>query len=92
MKWGDKFGPEYTNLIHRMAKKHFNQEFKSYCMTDDPKGLDEDIKAVECTEQWLWSDIINNEQWYCWDGIKMSLFAPKLCGIEGKILFTDLDN
>ena len=22
----------------------------------------------------------------------MSLFAPKLCGIEGKILFSDLDN
>ena len=92
MKWGDKFGPEYPNLIHRMAKKHIKQEFKSYCMTENPEGLDDEIKPVECTEQWLWQDIVDNDQWYFWDGIKMSLFAPKLCGIEGKILFSDLDN
>ena len=54
MKWGDKFGPEYPNLIHRMAKKHIKQEFKSYCMTENPEGLDDEIKPVECTEQWLW--------------------------------------
>ena len=92
MKWGTKFKAEYPNLIHRMAKKYMPCEFNSYCMTDDPTGLDKDIIAVECTEQWLWNDILEQDQWYFWDGIKMSLFAPKLCGIEGKILFTDLDN
>ena len=92
MKWGNKFPPEYPNLIHRMAKKHLPVEFKSYCMTDDGEGLDSDIEIVECTEKWLWDDITNNDQWYFWDGIKMSLFAPRLCGIEGKILFSDLDN
>jgi hypothetical protein len=92
MKWGTKFKAEYPNLIHRMAKKYMPCEFNSYCMTDDPTGLDKDIIAVECTEQWLWNDILEQDQWYFWDGIKMSLFAPNLCGIEGKILFTDLDN
>jgi len=92
MKWGTKFKAEYPNLIHRMAKKYMPCEFNSYCMTEDPTGLDKDIIAVECTEQWLWNDILEQDQWYFWDGIKMSLFAPKLCGIEGKILFTDLDN
>jgi hypothetical protein len=40
--------------------------------------------------------VVNNcqgqKQWWFWDAIKMSLFAPRLCGIEGKILFSDLDN
>ena len=92
IKWGTKFPPEYPNLIHRMAKKWMPCEFESVCMTDDSTGLDPDIKVVETTEKWLWDDIINNDKWFFWDGIKMSLFAPQLCGIEGKILFSDLDN
>jgi hypothetical protein len=96
IKWGDKFQPDYPNLIHRMAKRWLPCDFDSYCMTDDGNGLDEDIQIVECTEKWLWDDIINNcqgqKQWWFWDAVKMSLFAPKLCGIEGKILFSDLDN
>lgn len=92
IKWGNKFEPNYPNLIHRMAKRHLPCEFDSYCMTDDGTGLDSDIKIVECTEKWLWDDILSMKQWWFWDAIKMSLFAPKLCGIEGKILFSDLDN
>ena len=92
IKWGNKFEPNYPNLIHRMAKRHMPCEFDSYCMTDDGTGLDSDIKIVECTEKWLWNDILSMKQWWFWDAIKMSLFAPKLCGIEGKILFSDLDN
>lgn len=92
MKWGNKFPPEYPNLIHRMAKRYMPCEFESYCMTDDGTGLDPDIKIVECTEKWLWDDITNNDQWFFWDGIKMALFSPELCGIKGKLLFSDLDN
>ena len=96
IKWGTKFQPDYPNLIHRMAKRWMPCEFDSYCMTDDGNGLDDDIRIVECTEKWLWDDIVNNcqgqQQWWFWDAVKMSLFAPKLCGIEGRILFSDLDN
>ena len=92
IKWGTKFTADYPNLIHRMAKRHMPCEFNSYCMTDNPDGLDKDIIPVECTEKWLWDDILTMDQWWFWDAIKMSLFAPKLCGIEGKILFSDLDN
>ena len=145
IKWGTKFSAHYPNLIHRMAKRQMPCEFNSYCMTDDPTGLDKDIIPVETTEKWLWYDVIGNcqgttmlsekdqkavaamqseesfetykpilndnfpylqfvidndatfnrhnrTQWWFWDAVKMSLFAPKLCGIEGKILFSDLDN
>lgn len=94
MKWGTKFQADYPNLIHRMAKRWMPEyvELESYCMTDDGTGLDKDINVVECTEKWLWDDITNNDQWFFWDGIKMSMFAPQLCGIEGRILFSDLDN
>jgi len=122
IKWGTKFSADYPNLIHRMAKRHMPCEFNSYCMTDDPTGLDKDIIPVETTEKWLWNDVIgkcqgdtiftdmelddhpNNKiikphesinlrpQWWFWDAVKMSLFAPNICGIEGKILFSDLDN
>ena len=130
IKWGTKFPPAYPNLIHRMAKRHMPCKFESYCMTDDPAGLDKDIIPVETTEGWLWNDIIGKcqghemdevhplakdnmildnvtdtaiktehtdpkllqHQWWFWDAVKMSIFAPKLCGIEGRILFSDLDN
>ena len=96
IKWGTKFQPDYPNLIHRMAKRWIPCEFDSYCMTDNGDGLDSDIRIVECTEKWLWDDIVNNcqgqKQWWFWDAVKLSLFAPKLCGIEGRILFSDLDN
>ena len=96
IKWGTKFQPDYPNLIHRMAKRWMPCEFNSYCMTDNGDGLDDDIRIVESTEKWLWDDIVNNcqgqKQWWFWDAVKMSLFAPKLCGIEGRILFSDLDN
>jgi len=133
IKWGTKFSADYPNLIHRMAERHMPCEFNSYCMTDDPTGLDKEIIPVETTEGWLWNDVIgkcqgDNElaaldkhdeflsrliendsfeqntiikkfekinlrpQWWFWDAVKMSIFAPKLCGIEGKILFSDLDN
>ena len=96
IKWGTKFQPDYPNLIHRMAKRWIPCEFDSYCMTDNGDGLDNDIRIVESTEKWLWDDVINNcqgqKQWWFWDAVKMSLFAPKLCGIEGRILFSDLDN
>ena len=87
IKWGNKFAAEYPNLIHRMTKRHMPCEFNSYCMTDNPDGLDKDIIPVECTEKWLWDDITNMDHWFFWDAIKMSLFAPQICGIEGKILF-----
>ena len=125
IKWGTKFPPAYPNLIHRMAKRHMPCKFDSYCMTDDPTDLDDDIIPVETTEKWLWNDIIGKcqggiyddasvlkglqeqtdtvlypgpeieeqkLQWWFWDAVKMSIFAPKLCGIEGRILFSDLDN
>ncbi len=136
IKWGTKFPPAYPNLIHRMAKRHMPCKFDSYCMTDNPTGLDKDIIPVETTEKWLWNDIIGNcqgleqkdefiespgfshaleagdgldvnvdlniysgpkvekkkLQWWFWDAVKMSIFAPKICGIEGRILFSDLDN
>ena len=125
IKWGTKFQPDYPNLIHRMAKRWMPCEFDSYCMTDDPTGLDKDIIPVETTERWLWNDIIGKcqggvyddasvlkglqeqtdtvlypgpeieeqkLQWWFWDAVKMSIFAPKLCGIEGRLFFSDLDN
>ena len=46
--------------------------------SDDGTGLDSDIKIVECTEKWLWNDILSMKQWWFWDAIKMSLFAPLL--------------
>jgi hypothetical protein len=75
-----------------MAKEHMPCEFESWCITDDGFGLDKDIHVVQTTQQWLWDDILNMDQWWFWDAIKMSLFSPELCGIKGEILFSDLDN
>lgn len=46
-----KFAPETVNVLRAMVKRHYRHEHEFVCVTDDPKGIDPDIRIVP-----LWND------------------------------------
>lgn len=40
------FGPETVNILKQMIKRHYNKPHTFICVTDDPDGLDPDIKVI----------------------------------------------
>lgn len=47
LKWGTKYGPEYVNKLYAGLKRYITIPFTYTCVTDDPTGLDPDIKIVD---------------------------------------------
>jgi hypothetical protein len=52
VKWGKKYGADYVNKLYSGIKRNSTQDFKFYCFTDDPIGLNQDIVAVSLKENW----------------------------------------
>ena len=48
MKWGDKFGPEYVNRLHRMVEKNLTIPHRFVCFTDNGDGQ---IGRASCRER-----------------------------------------
>lgn len=80
LKWGEKYSADLVNRLYRMTCKHLTVPFKFYCLTETAKGLDEGILhlPLESTDLVGW--------WY-----KLSLFKKEFFGLEGEILYFDLD-
>jgi hypothetical protein len=80
LKWGTKYPPEYVNRLYRMVSRHLHRPFRFYCLTEDPQGLSEEIEILPLTETGL------SGWWY-----KLSLFRDDFYGLEGDLLYLDLD-
>ena len=83
MKWGDKYGPEYVNRLFNMVARNTTLPFKFVCFTDDSKGLLPEIDARPLPQMDLPPD--KERGWR-----KLSLFRKDV-GLEGRVLFLDLD-
>ena len=81
VKWGTKYGPEYVNKILEQCKKHTKQEFKFYCLTEDPTSLSSEIEVIP------FPDGNYYEKW--WN--KLYLFDRNVVPHTGEKLFLDLD-
>lgn len=46
-----KYGPETVNVLRNMVRRHFQEEHTFTCVTDDPKGIQDDVRVVP-----LWND------------------------------------
>jgi tetratricopeptide (TPR) repeat protein len=81
MKWGTKYGFDYVNKLYRAIKRNTTKSFIFYCITDDAKGLEEEIRVMKL-----------NSQFKGWMK-KSILFSPEyLSQTETeKICFIDLD-
>lgn len=84
MKWGTAYGPEYVNILAAMVKRHLTLPHKFICFTDDTTGIHPGIETRPIPEIPLGSAAI----WSGWR--KLASLSPKL-GLEGTVLFLDLD-
>ena len=81
VKWGDKFGPEYVNILHDMVNRNLAvgtaRDF--ICFTDNADGLDAGILAAP-----LPGDLAG---WWT----KLYLFRRGVFTAGDRVLFMDLD-
>lgn len=85
MKWGDRYPSHFANRLWSMIRRHTRRPTRLICYTDDPAGLDPAIEArplppIELPQR------VSRLPWR-----KISLWAPTLPGVEGDVLFLDLD-
>lgn len=88
MKWGTLYGPEYVNILFHMVKRHLGLPFRFICITDSSDGLEEEIETIALPP---FSDPPPAFYKYCQAWRKLLLFENPLFGIQGKVLFLDLD-
>jgi hypothetical protein len=84
IRWGDKYGVEYVNRLYGMVARNLD-DFRFFCITDRAEGLRAEVEALPlpplgcdypATERGIWG--------------KSRLWQPDI-GIEGPVLFIDLD-
>jgi hypothetical protein len=84
MKWGTKYGPEYTNRLASMVKRNLTLPYRFICLTDDPTGLDAHIETRPLP---AFIKIEGPDR--AWP--KISVFQKELFDIKGRTLFLDVD-
>lgn len=85
MKWGDKYPPSYVNKLYGMVARNITGPFRFICMTDDSRGIREEVDCMPCPELAIEHPYKN----YPWR--KISLWNKTLPTMEGDWLFLDLD-
>ena len=84
MKWGTKYPAKYVNVLYAMVKRNLTKPFRFICLTDDKKGLHNDIDVFDIP-----SLALNNGPERGWD--KLTSFISPFYDITGTVLFLDLD-
>ena len=79
LKHGTKYSSEYVNKLFNMTKRNSSVPFSFACITENPTGLDSNIKVIPIPKFKL-------EGWW----IKPWVFSPDF-PLDGTILFLDLD-
>lgn len=80
VKWGEKYGPEYVNILFDMVNRNLPARSGRFvCYTDDPQGIDEEIEIQELPE--------GLEGW--WN--KLYLFKEGVFKEGERVIFLDLD-
>jgi hypothetical protein len=85
LKWGDRYGPDYVNILHRAVGRNLSRPFTFHCCTDDPKGLDAGIQVIPFPDnpgvRRGWPDIL----------VQLAVLRDGFGGLDGPTLFLDLD-
>lgn len=79
VKWGDKYGPEYVNILADMVARNCGLPFEFLCFTDDAAGLAEGVTPKPLPD--------GLEGW--WN--KLALFSEDAFKRRTRIVFLDLD-
>jgi hypothetical protein len=85
MKWGTRYPAGYVNRLFNMVKRNTNRPLRFICFTDDPADIWPEVELRPLPDIELPEDM-TRLPWR-----KVSLWQQRLEGIEGKVLFLDLD-
>lgn len=85
MKWGTRYPADYVNHLYAMVARNVTPPFRFICMTDDRTGVREEVECLPCPT------IPVNDQRANLGWRKLAVWQPTIEGIEGDVLFLDLD-
>ena len=78
LKHGTKYSSEYVNRLYNMVKRNCSIDYEFVCLTENPNGLDPNIKTVPLPP--------GLKGWWC----KPYMFSNDL-PLNGTVLYLDLD-
>lgn len=78
LKHGTKYSSDYVNKLYNGVKRNCTLDFEMVCLTDDHRGINEDIKIIKLPSGF--------QGWWC----KPYMFSKDL-PLNGTILYLDLD-
>jgi hypothetical protein len=85
MKWGKRYPADFANRLYSMVRRNVTGDLRFVCFTDDKEGLLPDVEYQPLPP----IDLPEKFMWYPWR--KISLWQPGLGGLEGEVLFLDVD-
>lgn len=85
MKWGTRYGPHDVNMLYSMVSRNATAPIRVVCYTDQGDGIASGVEVyplptIELPER------IRRTRWR-----KLALWAPRLPGAHGTVLYLDLD-
>ena len=85
MKWGTRYGADFVNRLEAAIQRNTNRETQLVCLTDDPSGIQDNVRCEAIPDINLPDDLIVTP----WR--KLVLWKDNLIGLSGDVLFLDLD-
>ena len=82
---GQGLRPEYVNRLYGMVARNLSRPFRFVCLTDDERGVREEVECAPIPEMRL-DPPHGGTAWR-----KLVLHRADLAGLEGTVLFLDLD-
>ena len=92
IRWGTRYGADYVNRLYRGVMRHVSRPTRFVAFTDDPAGLDPGVDAIKIPVVSFDSgpDLsragLKPGPWR-----KLALWSTDLGGLDGEVLFLDLD-
>jgi hypothetical protein len=85
LKWGRRYGPEYTNTLYAAVREHLHRPFRFVCVTEDATGLTPGIETAPIPPNPGTRD--------AWPNVFLKLLITKdgFADLKGPTLFFDVD-
>ena len=87
VKWGDRYGPEFVNRLWAMVDRHTSRPVRFLCLTDDRTGVRAEVECHDLPPLPCEHPKATPGKWR-----KLVLWSRELAGVEGPLLFIDLDS
>ncbi|CAN5660496.1 hypothetical protein BH23PSE1_BH23PSE1_09220 [soil metagenome] len=86
VKWGERYGPDYVNVLYRAVGDHLDRPHRFVCVTDEAEGLDHGIEVAPMPRF-----ATPRETWRVTNLAKVALLAPGVVAEDEVVLQIDLD-